>query len=133
MLALGSAMILIVDTSVLIDHLRSDARALDRLTVAAQDGHEIWSVAVVRVEILAGARTHETQDIDYLFARLRWLDVTPQLADRAGKLAAEYRASHSGIDTVDYLVAAAALELGAELLTQNVRHFPMIEDLRPAY
>ncbi len=37
------------------------------------------------------------------------------------------------VDTVDYLIAAAAQKLEARLLTQSVRHFPMFPDLQPAY
>lgn len=51
----------------------------------------------------------------------------------AGRLAQRYHASHGGIDTVDYVIAAAAESLGASLLTLNVRHFPMFPDLEPAY
>lgn len=40
---------------------------------------------------------------------------------------------HSGIDDADYLIAATAISLEADLLTTNVRHFPMLEGLRPAY
>jgi len=31
------------------------------------------------------------------------------------------------------LIGATALVLDAELLTTNVRHFPMVADLQPAY
>jgi len=55
------------------------------------------------------------------------------LADRAGELAQKYLRSHPGIDTIDYLVAAAAESASAELKTQNVKHFPMIAGLKPAY
>jgi predicted nucleic acid-binding protein len=48
-------------------------------------------------------------------------------------LAREHRRAHSGIDDADYLIAATALLLDAELLTTNVRHFPMLEGLSPAY
>ncbi len=126
-------MILIVDSSVLIDHLRNDARAVDRLVTAAEQGHEVWSVSVVRTEIYAGARPGEDAEISYLLNRLRWLDVGADLADRAGRLAATYRRSHSGIDTVDFLLAAATQELNAELLTLNVKHFPMFPGLQRAY
>jgi hypothetical protein len=37
------------------------------------------------------------------------------------------------IDAADYLIAATALLLEAELLTTNVRHFPMLTGLEPAY
>jgi predicted nucleic acid-binding protein len=44
-----------------------------------------------------------------------------------------YRRSHQGIDSIDLLLAAATERFGAELLTRNVRHFPMFPGLRPAY
>ena len=88
---------------------------------------------MVRTEILAGARSGEEERIGRLLGLLRWLDVTPELADAAGRLAATYLRSHSGIDTIDYLIAAGVEQLGAELLTLNVRHFPMFPSLAPAY
>lgn len=43
------------------------------------------------------------------------------------------RSSHRGIDDVDYLIAATAIVVDADLLTTNVRHFPMFPDLQPPY
>ena len=126
-------MLLVVDTSVLIDHLRGDDRAVRRLRSAVEAGDDLWSVAVVRTEILAGARPGEEASIAALMDQLRWLDVTPALAGAAGHLAARFLRSHPGVDTVDYLIAAGTEHLGGEVLTQNVRHFPMFADLRPAY
>lgn len=126
-------MLLLVDTSVLIDHLRGDLRAVGLLRAAVENRDELWSVSVVRTEILAGARPPEEEPIGTLFDQFRWLDVTIELADSAGRLAATYLRSHRGVDTVDYLLAAAAQQIDARLLTQNVRHFPMFTGLRPAY
>ena len=50
-----------------------------------------------------------------------------------GALARTHRKAYGGIDDVDYLIAATALLLEAELLTTNVRHFTMLPDLRAAY
>lgn len=122
-----------VDTSVLIDHLRGDKRATDRLRAAAEAGDELWSVTPVRMEILAGARSGEESAIEALFAQLRWLDVTTELADAAGRLAQPFVRSHPGVDTADYLLAATAEHLGGRLLTLNVRHFPMLAGLQRAY
>jgi len=122
-----------VDTSVLIDHLRGDQRAVGRLQAAVQRGDELWSVTPARTEILAGARPEEEAVIGTLLAQLRWLDVTVELADAAGRLAARFLRSHRGVDTVDYLVAAGTQALGAELLTLNIRYFPMFPELEPAY
>jgi predicted nucleic acid-binding protein len=87
----------------------------------------------VRTEVLAGARETETQATLGLLDSLRWLEITVELADQAGLLAARYLRTHPGVDTVDHLIAAATLRLGATLLTRDVRHFPMFDGLRPAY
>lgn len=123
----------VIDTSILIDHLRGVDAARDLLLGAIRDGHELWSVTVVRTEVLAGMRPAEERPTRALLGVLRWLDVNIDLADRAGTLAARFMRSHRGIDTVDYLIAAATEQLGARLDTLNVRHFPMFAGLVPSY
>lgn len=126
-------MILVIDSSVLIDHLRGDQRATDRIRSASEAGDELWSVTPVRTEILAGALPGEAGPIERLLGQLRWLDVTMDLAEAAGRIAQTYCRSHPGVDTVDYLVAATTEHLAGQLVTLNVRHFPMLSGLRPAY
>jgi len=126
-------MILVVDTSVFIDHLRGDARASQALLAAEAKRDELWSVVVVRTEILAGMRKGEEPRTRALLDAIRWQDVTVEVADRAGQLARRYLRSHGGVDTVDYLIAATTQLLGGRLLTQNVKHFPMFPRLAPAY
>ncbi len=123
----------VVDTSVLIDHLRGDARAATVLRQRIEVGDELWSVTPVRTEILAGMRPREAAVTLALLDSLAWQDVTMALADHAGALANRYLRSHPGVDTIDYLIAAAAEFLSAELLTKNVKHFPMFRDLLAAY
>jgi predicted nucleic acid-binding protein len=126
-------MIVVVDTSVLIDHLRGDARALNVLIETARDGDDLWAVSVTRTEVLVGVREGEEVATDRLLRQLRWLNVDVDLADIAGELGRRYLRSHPVVDTVDYLIAAAVQKLGGRLLTLNVRHFPMIPGLLPAY
>lgn len=123
----------VFDTSVLIDHLRGDRRATTLLELCVNRGDELWSVTVVRTEILAGMRAKETGPTRALLDTLRWQDVTIEIADRAGELARHYLPSHLHVDTIDYLVAAATMALDGRLFTQNVKHFPMLADLRRAY
>lgn len=59
--------------------------------------------------------------------------MTEEISRRAGAYARTYHGSHAGIGAVDYLVAGTVAALGADLLTSNVRHFPMLEDLQPPY
>ncbi len=68
-----------------------------------------------------------------MHGELSWIPVDEAVTRTAGSLAREHRGADGGIDDVDYLIAATALELDAELLTTKVRHFPMLAGLRPAY
>ncbi|CAN5539931.1 type II toxin-antitoxin system VapC family toxin [soil metagenome] len=130
---LGRVRRLVLDTSVLVDHLRGDSCATSMLIAAARAGHELWSVSIVRTEVLSGVRRGEEAATRELLDHLQWLDITVEVADRAGELAGRHLRTHPGVDTTDYLVAAATQLLDAELRTLNVRHFPMFPGLQPAY
>jgi predicted nucleic acid-binding protein len=123
----------VVDSSVLIDHLRADDRARRTLAERIADGDELWGVVVSRAEVLAGMRSAERAPTLRLLDHLRWLEVDVELADEAGALARRFRRSHPGLELADCLIAAGAVRLDAQLLTQNVRHFPILPGLEPAY
>lgn len=59
--------------------------------------------------------------------------VDATVADTAGEFARHFARSHTGIDTTDYLIAAAAQSIGARLVTVNVKHYPMFEALVRPY
>lgn len=124
---------LVCDTSVLVDLLRGDPRALTLLEERVVAGDELWGVVATRSEVLAGMRSRERSATHALLDSLQWLDVDVEVADRAGELARRYRRSHSGVELPDYLVAAGTELLGATLVTLNVRHFPMFPGLEPPY
>jgi predicted nucleic acid-binding protein len=123
----------LLDTSVAIDHLRGRKAAVDLLGGLLEAGEDLLASEIVRFELLAGMRESEARALEQFFSALVWVPVGEALARHAGALARAHRAAHSGIDDADYLIAATALLLEAELLTTNVRHFPMLEGLAPAY
>jgi len=123
----------VVDTSVLVDHLRGDDRARQLVREARRSGTRVAASVLTKVEILAGVRPDETEATRRLLERLEWIDVDGEVAEEAGALAARYVRSHPGIEVVDYVIAASAQRLDAELWTTNVRHFPMFEDLASPY
>ncbi len=86
-----------------------------------------------RVELLWGMRTHERKATSALFAAVDWVDVDEEISELAGAYARKFRRSHQGIGVVDYVIAATAQHLGAELWTRNVKHFPMFTELSPPY
>lgn len=116
------------DSTILIAHLRGDDRATGALLDTGEE--PIFASVVSRVEIEGGMRSGERDGVARLFGGLELLPVTDTVARRAGAELRRFRSSHSGIDTADYLIAATALEAGLELVTLNVRHFPMFEGLR---
>lgn len=126
-------MTVVVDTSVLIDHLRGDDRARELVRETSRSGVRIVASVLTKVEILAGLRASEAQATRRLLDRLEWIEVDDEITERAGELAARYLRSHPGIEVVDYVIAASAQRLDAELLTRNVRHFPMFPDLAAPY
>lgn len=123
----------LLDTSVAIDHLRGSPAAVDLLGGLIEAEEALFASEVVRFELLAGVREKEFDALEQFFSALSWVPVGEEVARTAGSLAQRHRRSHSGSDDADYLIAATALLLDAELLTTNVRHFPMIAGLAPAY
>ena len=123
----------LLDTSVAIDHLRGSPEAVELLSSLIETEELLLASEVVRFELLAGVRKGELEALEQFFSALSWVPVGEEVARAAGTLAQRHRRSHSGIDDVDYLIAATALLLEADLLTSNVRHFPMIHGLEPAY
>jgi predicted nucleic acid-binding protein len=122
-----------VDADVLIGVLR-DAPGANRAVAAARlRDPRLLGVTPVRTEVLRGMRPGEEEVTASLLSLVEWVSVDVGLADRAGEFGRTYRQSHQGIGIVDLLLAAAAERFGADLLTRNVRHFPMFPELRPAY
>lgn len=119
------------DSTILIAHLRGDERATAFLE-ASLDGGAFASV-ISRTEIEGGMRSGEGGAVGRLFAAIDLVAVTDSIAARAGRHLRAFRASHRGIDLADYLIGATAEEIGAELVTLNVRHFPMFEGLEPPW
>jgi predicted nucleic acid-binding protein len=122
-----------LDTSVAVDHLRGVPAAAELLTGLIGEGEPIVASEVVRFELLAGVRDDERNQLEQFFSACSWFAVDESITRMAGALARQHRRAHDGIDDADYLIAATAIVLEAELLTMNVRHFPMLTGLRPAY
>jgi predicted nucleic acid-binding protein len=124
---------LVVDADVLIDVFRDVTPAIVFLATARRDGDELVSVTPVRTEILRGASPMRQPAIEEFMRYIGWIDVDVELADRAGEIGRLFVRSHQGISITDLLLAAAVDRVGGQLLTRNVRHFPMLPGLRSAY
>jgi predicted nucleic acid-binding protein len=124
------AMSVVLDTTVLVDHLRGSSLAGEYIAAL---GAQPSCSEVTRVEILRGLRSEERRGAGRLFALITWIPVDEKVARRAGELGRRWRRSHPGIGIPDLVIAATAELLEAQLVTQNLRHFPMFEGLRAPY
>ena len=120
------------DTTILIAHLRGDERATQLITSAVSTGVAHASV-LSRTELEGGMRSGERASVARLFSALEMEPVSDAIAGRSAEHLRQFRRSHSNIDIVDYVIAATAEHLGAELKTFNVRHFPMFPGLQPPF
>jgi len=120
----------LLDTSIVIDMLRGDHAALDYARSLTEP--PVCS-EITRVEILRGVRSDERRTTERLLGTIRWAPVDESIARRAGELGRRYRRSHQGLATADLIIGATAVELGLELATLNVRHFPMVPGLAAPY
>ena len=125
---------MILDTSILIDHLQGHPAAVKLVVEAFEQQPEPLAASVMtKVELLAGMPEHQQLDAYRLMARINWVLVDEAIADRAGELAHTYMRSRRGVDPVDYVIAATVELLGAELWTRNIKHFPMFPELKAPY
>ena len=123
----------LLDTTVAIDHLRGYQPAVDLLTDLVKNDETLAASEIVRFELAAGVRDDELPALEQFSSAVSWVAIGEDVARAAGELARKHRRAHSGIDDADYLIAATALLLEAELLTTNVRHFPMLPGLSAPY
>lgn len=125
-------MSVVVDTSVLIDVLRGDPAAAAVLREARLHG-PLHASEVTRLEVLAGMRGKEAERTRALLGACTWHPLDEGLAEIAGELGRLWLPGNRGIDSADLAIAATAVSLGAELLTRNVKHFPMFAGLESPY
>ena len=126
-------MTVVVDSSVLIDHLRDDDRATELLLSAEVADRRMVCSVMSKIELTVGALERQDPALRALFDLVDWFPVTEEVADLGSDYARRWGRAYSGIDPVDYVIAATTTLLGAELWTHKVRHFPMFEDLEAPY
>jgi predicted nucleic acid-binding protein len=116
----------VIDSDVLIDHLRGYQQALDFIDALFLDGAEVCFSVISEAEIYSNVRSGEKSAVWALFDSLTRLDVSGEIARKAGEYRAQYLRSH-GLALPDALIAAAAFVIDADLITRNARHYPMTD------
>ena len=62
-----------------------------------------------------------------MLARLRYYEITPEVAQKAGRLKYDWARKGHSLSLADVIIAATSLHHGLTLITDNLKHFPMPE------
>lgn len=115
----------ILDTNIIIDHLRSGGdRETALMKTAREFSRDELCISVITVqELYEGQSTREKQKEEYLLATIAPLLVLPytyDIAESAGKIARDLKRP---IELADAAIAATALANNARFVTLNKKDF----------
>lgn len=121
----------ILDTNILIDHLRRPQREETHLEqIAKQYPKETFAISIITVQELYGGRSTKDKNqamyVLSLLARLKILPYTYGIAQLAGEIARDLNRS---IEFPDAAIAATAIVNDCQLATLNQRDFKGITHL----
>jgi predicted nucleic acid-binding protein len=120
---------IVVDTSVFIDFSRAKTGLYSQLFELFNDGLcELYLPTVVISELWAGrsmSRKSVLSETIKMISKIERVELDEKIAKTAGWLLRKKQ-----IRGFDAIVAATALELGAEIATQNEKHFKNVQGLR---
>jgi tRNA(fMet)-specific endonuclease VapC len=123
----------LVDTDWVIDYLKGKEEADRLLDPLARDGLAISLITYG--EILEGIyfgrnREHHEQIFRTFLQAIPVLPLTESSMERFANIRGELRSKGQLIGDADILIAATALEHDLTLITQNIRHFNRIPNLK---
>jgi len=120
----------LVDTDVLIDFLRGNAKAT-KFIKSNFDSIILSSITVA--ELYSGVREGvERENLNEFIELTHVVPITEEIAIKGGLFKRDYFRSH-GTGLADAIIAATAEAQDAILCSLNKKHFPMIKDLKVPY
>lgn len=121
---------ILLDTDVLVDFFRGYGKAITFINAYSS---RIVLSSIVVAELFAGVKGDAEQTaLENFVSLFRIVPVTPEIAKTGGLYKRDYGKSH-GVGLADAIIAATSEAENAELKTLNVKHYPMIKGLSPAY
>ena len=119
-------MIVYLDADILIWHLRGLSAATALLSeLMGDDAVDVWTGCMQRAEVVFHLRRSEREETERLMDLIRSYPVTERIVDTAAEIYRTWHPSH-GTDPNDAILAATAVLTNGVVVTQNVKHFPML-------
>jgi predicted nucleic acid-binding protein len=117
----------LLDTSVIIDVLNGKRGRSELLRAMLEGGDMLACCSINVTEIYAGMLPKEAAKTDAFLESLEYYNVSWEAARRAGLLKRDYARKGVTLSVTDTTIAAAAIEYGLMLMTDNTKHYPMPE------
>ncbi len=115
----------LVDTNILIDHLRGDAKAGLFLEEIEKEKLSAFISVITEYEVLCGKFSKkEGIEIKRLLSIFPSISVTSQIAGKAADFYKKYRTN-----IADALIASTCYYLDCVLVTCNLKHFQKIKEI----
>ena len=114
----------LLDTTVIIDHLRGDKKVSFYLEKIGLKGDTAGCCCINIAEIYSGMLEKETEKTNRLINSLYYYEVTRDISKTAGRLRRKYSKKGITLATTDVIIGATALIYDLILVTKNIKHYP---------
>ena len=119
----------IFDTNIIIDALRQNKKAREVFKKFDNNNDDLFISSVVGFELFYGSSSKDAvqrKNIESFMKYFTEVDLTWKISKHAGEI---YRDDTKGLEVPDYIIAATAMEIGAQVVTLNKKHFNQIPNL----
>ena len=121
--------VIVVDTSILIDHFRKSVKANSKLVALYDEGYEFCISAVTEFEIYSGASNQQVGYWQEFLRNIQVLSFDRNAVEQAVKIYNSLKRKSKQVDTADLFIAATALSNNLSIATLNRKHFERIDGL----
>lgn len=126
---------MLLDTTFLIDLMRGEASAIERLKVLEYEGIAQNVASPTLYELYVGIALSKKPEVEKrrvleILTSAAILNLDAKSAEMAGRIQGELMAKGEMLDPEDAMIAGIALTNGESILTRNVEHLSRIMDLK---
>lgn len=117
---------LVLDSTFVIDHLRGDPNAIQRLREIFEHGDNPIVTEIVASEVRAGLLPDAESHLAALLEPMEFVQPGLEIAMAAGRWRADLYRRGRTLSLGDSLIGAVAEALGATVLTRNAKDFALM-------
>lgn len=117
----------LIDSDGVIDYLKGFQPTVEFIQRLSRRGDIPCTCDMVMGEVYGGVYPQDEAVADALFSVFEYLPTSPGAAKQAGRWKYAYARQGQTLKITDCVIAAVAYEHDAQLVTRNVRDFPMPE------